>query len=93
MNKKTIIFLVANIPVSFVVFYLLTLASCFFFGTNTILDNLVYAFLIFSIIVVIIDSFILKDLKSIDLLTVLICAAEVSAISIILYWWLSPVGF
>ena len=85
MNKKAIIFLLANIPLSLVLFYLLAILCGMILYPFTMIVNIGLLLSIFSIIIIGINLLILKRLKSLDFLTVFVCVFEVLIIGFIIY--------
>jgi len=87
MNKKVILFLIANLPLSLFLYYILAFVCTMFIYTWNFNGMLGLWVVIFSIIIIAIDLLILKFIKRLDFLTAFIFVAEVFAIGFVLYLW------
>jgi len=87
MSKKTILFLIANIPLSLLLFYLLAFTCSLVMDPFQIMGMVGFLCIIFSVIIIAIDLVILKRLESMDTLTVFLCVIEVLSVAFAIYLW------
>jgi len=87
MNKRSIIFLIANIPLSLLLFYIFAVVCSLFQDPFTLMRMVGFLYSLFSLIIIAIDLLILRGVKRSDFLTVFLCVVEVSSIAFLIYLW------